>query len=557
MITSLEDITSHIAPRLAFLLTEGKYGNSELNKMSIGRNFNPDIKERKTDTQTYEGAPAYTYEDARNELIAAVATTFLDDKFYESATDRMERVRGLIKAIASEGHYRFLWNLVKYTRDEWHLRSISHLLAGEYLLIPEVRTWKSMDGTEKTVDPVQILVDHVFIRPDDVAKIFGYWMINNTAKANTKQKMPRLLRKAVQVWFNKLSRFQASKYQARLAGKQITMKKLIKMTHPKPKDKAQSELFKEIIAESLSGDANWTKDITAVVVDEETGETLSTKDKWLKAIPKMAYMPLLMNLAAFDRAGVDPAIVLPTLVNKEAVLKSRLLPFRFITAIDHVERHYKEALRTAFQMAFDNVKLPRGNYLIAVDQSTSMTMNNTGKSTRDCMEDAAIFGAVVQHAANKAGDRADLVMFGSELTEHNTFDMGVVGTIAYLRRMASGGATNGYLIWEYYEAQKAKGIKYDYIFIMTDMQFTSVNRGYGTGILSGYGTSRYQSGGGTPTVPKDVLIFNIDLQGYKTTLTPYEKASNVKQMSGFSEKIFDYLDVIRDPQGLIQKIENS
>jgi hypothetical protein len=524
--------------------------------MSHGRTFNPKVSARKTDTVTYEGADAYTYEDARNELIAAVATTFLDDKFYETAEDRMDRVRKLIKEVAEDQHYRFLWNLVRYTRDEWHLRSISHLLAGEYLLIPELRTFMDYrDGFTNCI-PADILADKVFIRPDDVAKVFGYWMQHNPYKANTKRKMPRLLRRAVQIWFNKLTRFKASKYQARLAGKQITLKRLLKMTHPKPTDKAQEQLFKEILEETIVGDANWTKEITSEQVNEE-GETISTKEKWEKAIPKMAYMPLVSNLAAFDRAGVDPKLVLPKLTDPKAVANSRLLPFRFITAIEHVDNmQYKEALKDAFIYSFANVNLPEGNYLIAVDQSTSMTMNKAmGSNARDCMQDAAIFGSIVHYNVKKPY-RADLVMFGSELKQHDVFDMGIVGITQYLRQAASGGATNGYLIWEFYEKQKAKGIKYDYIFIMTDMQFTSVNKGYGAGILIGYSTSAYQ-GKPDPVPPRDVLIINMDLQGYESTLTPFQGGSNVAQISGFSDKVFQYLEVVKNPSGLIQKIENS
>ncbi len=542
----------------------------------VGKSFNPEVKKRGTDTVTYEGAEAFTYEDARNELIAAVATTFLDDKYYEKGADRMTRVRALLQAIAKQGHFRFLWNLVRYTRDEWHLRSISHLLAGEYLLIPELRTWKSPEGTDQKsqVDPARILVKHVFIRPDDVAKVFGYWMIHNPAKANSKQKMPRLLRRAVQMWFNQLTRFQASKYTARLAGKQITMKKLLKMTHPKPKDEAQGQLFKEILEETISGDANWTADMTKVVVDEETGETMSTKDKWIKALPKMAYFALLNNLAAFDRAGVDPSLVLPRLIDAEAIKRSRVLPFRFFTAINMVENHYKEALRTAVDHSFSSFKLPAGRYLVAVDGSGSMQ--------GDPIEKAAQFGSILVNKAKQAGSiHVDLVLFSTQLQEVDHFDMGTIALYNHLLTQAQYGGTYGYLVYAYANLKKEP---YDYIFMLTDMQYHQLDaervrnqyRGGYFGVkqsqpdlildlknkADSYKAKALERDMNSEvtvgvTKPKGALIVNINLQGYDRTQTSFNKQDNIVELAGFSEKIFDYLEVVRDPQGLIQKIENS
>jgi len=535
-----------------------------------GRNFNPTVVQRKPDTRTYEGAEAFSYEDARNELISAVATTFLDDKYYESGQGRMDRVRALIKAIADDKHYRFLWNLVSYTRDQWNLRSISHLLAGEYLLIPELRTWKDDGKYALMIDPAYILADKVFIRPDDVAKTFGYWMINNPAKANSKQKMPRVLRRAVNIWFNKMTRFQASKYQARLAGKQITLKKLLKMTHPKPKDKAQNELFKQILEETLVGDANWTKDITSVLVDEETGEKLTAKQKWEKTIPKMAYFALLNNLAAFDRAGVDPSLVLPTLVNPKAVQKSRVLPFRFFTALAMVPTVYKEALRTAVDHSFNAFKLPLGRYLIAVDGSGSMS--------GEPIEKAAQFGSILVNKAKQSGSHVvDLVMFSSQLQEIDHFDMGTMALYNHIKEQAQFGATFGHLVYAYANMKKEP---YDYIFFLTDMQYHDLGTGedqnsrynwsFHTGPDLALDLKHTRNTFKPETIkrtdqsltlniaqPKGALIVNMDLQGYDKTMTPFDKQRNIVQLSGFSDKIFDYLEVIRDPHGLIAKIENS
>jgi hypothetical protein len=425
--------------------------------------------------------------------------------------------------------------------------------------------------------PAQILTEKVFIRPDDVAKVFGYWMIHNphATKIDGKRRMPRVLRNAVQAWFSKLSRFQASKYVARLEGKQITLKRLIKMTHPKPKNDEQAQLFKEILEETLSADANWATDITSDAVDEATGEKLNAKEKWEKAIPKMAYFALLNNMAAFDRAGVDPNLVIPTLVNPEAVKKSRVLPFRFFTALPMVPNVYKEALRTAVDHSFSSFKLPLGRYLIAVDGSGSMG--------GEPIEKAAQFGSILVNKAKQSGAHVvDLIMFSTNLIEIDHFDMGTMALYNHIKEQAQFGATYGHLVYAYANMKKEP---YDYIFFVTDMQYH--NLGTEDDQSSRYrwaysqrasqpdmrlnlkhtrSTFRPETIKGATNAqevtlniaqPQGALIVNMNLQGYDRTMTPFDKQRNIVELAGFSEKIFDYLEVVRDPQGLIEKIENS
>lgn len=77
-------------------------------------------------TTNLAGGRAYSM-SPEMELTHAVLTTFLDDKFYESGNDRVDRIKNLITQVSPE----FTARLAYVARTEFNLRSVSHLLLGE------------------------------------------------------------------------------------------------------------------------------------------------------------------------------------------------------------------------------------------------------------------------------------------------------------------------------------------------------------------------------------------------------------------------------------------
>jgi 60 kDa SS-A/Ro ribonucleoprotein len=310
-----------------------------------------------------------------------------------------------------------------------------------------------------------------------------------------------------------LTEFTASKYIKRLDG--ITLKDLLKLSHPTPKNDAQNALFKSIIDGSLTSSSDWV----TIMTSNKYGDT---KTKWLNAIPNMAYLPLLKNLAAMERNEIDPALIIPKLTDPQAIRESRILPFEFVKAFENVTSYqYKNAINTAIELSFNNLTLPQGRYLIAIDTSYSMK--------GDPLNMAAMFGSVL---FNKLKQSADIVVFSTTLTKLEPYGLRVMGLYHHIKRIHQSGSTNAYLVYEYANNEK---IPYDFIFMLTDMQYSEH-----------YGLDKIE----TPTG----LIININLQGYDNTQSSNMIKNNVVEIAGFSNKIFDYLEVIKDPQGIINKI---
>lgn len=513
--------------------------------------FNKSSVNTLPNTKTYEGGEAYIYADPRDELIHAVSTTFLDNKFYESAEERVERVKDLIGKIVigdKIDHFKFLVNLLHTVRQEWNMRSISHVMAGEFMRYPNLRRFIS--SNQKWLAKYA----NTWVRPDDMMETFAYWYFINGGSLNPTQRdnntgnvgaegLPNALKKAMQLRFIKMSRFQAEKYQGR--GKQFSLRNLIRIARPNLKKvdideefkAVRSKLFEQIAKETLENkDSNWRAQLDYLINVEKYPKGKA----WSTIMNNMGLFGVLNNLNAMDRAGVPTELAIARLTNKEAVLRSRILPFRIVNAIDVVTNEaYRRALLIALEHSFANLVLPKGRYLIAIDTSGSMSSRQvrffnkkTGKHEYERIHPvkiATMFGSIVNHYANKNPENhVDLVAFATNLQEIDTFDEGLYSVQAKIRGSNVGWGTNGYLVYEY-----AKGKKpYDYVFIFTDMQYTSMFN---------------------QPAPKGALTMYFDIGGYSNTLVPFNPTHNVFQLSGFSNKVFDYIDVVQS-KGIVKSI---
>src|SRR5688500_12668127 len=87
--------------------------------------FNFRSKE-KTATLNHAGAKAYTL-TPEMELYSAIATTMLNETFYEKADDRLARIKNLITQVNAT----FVAKLAVYARKEMNLRTAPVMLATE------------------------------------------------------------------------------------------------------------------------------------------------------------------------------------------------------------------------------------------------------------------------------------------------------------------------------------------------------------------------------------------------------------------------------------------
>jgi len=130
----------------------------------------------------------------------------------------------------------------------------------------------------------------------------------------------------------------------------------------------------------------------------------TSKDVWVAIAGQMPVFATLRHLATLERHGVLDATrneVEHRLTDPETIARSRILPFRFLEAANHVRASWaQDALRQALELSFANVPEIAGPTAIMLDVSTSMT--------GDYLQKAAIFAIC---AAKKAQGRVRFMLF--------------------------------------------------------------------------------------------------------------------------------------------------
>ena len=431
------------------------------------------------------------------ELIVSVLSTFLEDKFYESGDERIERIRGLMAMVKPE----FVAKLAIVARRDFHLRSVSHLLVGELAKIHR--------GDSLISKTIQIVAE----RPDDLIEIVAY----------VQKPVPKQVKKGIRHALLKFNPYQLAKYKNE--EKDVKLVDLFNLVHPNPKfaSKVQKKAWKDLIKGKLKNEETWEARLSA-------GE--DKKKVWRDMIleGKLGYMALLRNLRNINEQADAKTIkeACKVISNKEEVKKSKQLPFRFYNAYKNVSnQEMLEAVAQAMEYSLDNVPKFKGKTLVAVDSSGSMS--------DDPIEKASIFAA----ALLKAND-ADLILYDTSVKEMRYLRNEPILTLAEkIQREAMGGGTNTSLVFDY-AAQSQ--IDYDRIVILSDNESWVDSDYFGRGTNATFSTYRKLN---------DCYVYAIDIQGYGTKDVAGEK---VFHLCGWSEKMFDFMKWIEQQNELVEFI---
>lgn len=440
------------------------------------------------------------------ELIHAVLTTFLEDKFYESGSERMERIAKLVEA----NDPVFVANLAVIARKEFNLRSVSHLLLA------------TLSKVHKGDSLVKDAIVEAALRPDDLMEI--------VALCGTP--LPKQVKRGVRNALLKFDRYQLAKYKGE--GKSVSLVDLFNLTHPKAKhaNKEQKKAWKDLIAGKLPSFDTWETEISNAKNDSvrrKLWESLVKENK-------LGYMALLRNLNNLIKHSVSEKVMdiaCKKLTDKEEVKKSKQLPFRFVTAYENVagERKFMDAIAEAMDIAVSNVPVLKGNTLIAVDSSGSMN--------GDPMQKASIFAA----ALAKSNPYAHIILYDTAVKVLSSYNSKtpVIDLAQFIKKEAMGGGTETSLVFKY---AIDRGIKYDRIIILSDNE--SWHESFGrTSVQSWYRT--YVKEGNDP------YVYAIDIQGYGTKDI---EGGKVFHLTGWSERLLDFIGKVEEGQSLVEYVKS-
>lgn len=441
---------------------------------------------------THQGGAGYAPSDAHVELFNAAVSGLLADQFYESGDARIKRLMALVPKCDPD----WLANFITWLRDDAHMRSASVVLAGEYARakFPNARS----------------VVASALKRPDEPGEMIAYW------HAMYGRKLPAAVKRGVADACVRLyNEVGALRYDG--SSKAFRLGDVIELVHPKPTAEWQSSLFKflldrrrhtptahpgvlpkvskTLMVENIPQENRTPGRLRELLADRDVVFSWERAAGWVNGgmsaevwealIPTMGYLALLRNLNNFDRArigSVAAAEVARRLTDADEVAKSKVLPFRFLTAYKALEADtYKVALSIAADLSVQNMPRLAGRTIILVDCSGSMSNSvGTGKS-RQPLTLSELAGFMAEAVAGNC-EEAVIYTYNYAITS----GAAVKSHVNLLRRVAdpkyrpNGGTHTWDCVSEALRLSKGA----DRVIVFTDEQSGDADRGEATTVIT-------------------------------------------------------------------------
>lgn len=453
-------------------------------------------------TTNKSGHVAYSMKD-KDKLVTQVLTTFFNEaKYYGDTTSEMIKLAEKVAVNES----RFVSNLARYARKEMHLRSVSQALS--CVVAHEVNSKPYIQET----------INDVVERPDDILEIMACY-INMYGKP-----IPNGLKKALGNAMKKFNEYAISKYNG--GNRQVKFKDILKLTHVKPSNSKEQKLFNDIINDTLPVAERWETELSAHGNNKETWEKLIDGNK-------VGYMACLRNLRNIINANPSNIQkVFDKLENRNEVIKSKQMPFRFMSAYREVPKSSSkvlDVLENAIEYSVANMPRLEGKTVIAIDVSGSMSSLISSKSIVRCCDIASLLGVL----ASRICDEYIVYTFNNYI-EKQTFShrSGIIETANRMSK-CTGGTSLQLPLQEMID----KNIYADRLIILSDNE---INCGW----YGGYQTTcqtyadKYRR-----TINKNLWVHAIDLQGYGTQQFIGDKTNII---AGWSERLLEFIKLAED-----------
>lgn len=455
------------------------------------------------------------------ELIRRTCAGFLGEpKFYEpSGAGQLQKIVDLAQQVDAA----FLFKLAKFARIKMKMRSAPMLLA-------VLAAKRSEDGAL-----TRAYIPQIVRRADEPGEILAaYMQLYGGGEKLTA--CPRALLKGLSDAIGNFDEYQLAKYKG--AGKALSMRNVFRLVRPVPKTDEQRELYARVVKDELKPAETWENKIST------EGSTAENWDE-IAASGNMGFMAMLRNLRNFETKGAEGAIVkaITMLQDAEQVQRSKQLPFRFYSALQHVANpKLKDAVRMAMELSLHNLPRWGGSTAIFADLSGSMNSAVSGKSNVTCRDIASLMAAMACHLSEDYVVGAFACDF--RVVELSRLDT-VLSNAEKIRRMSVGGSTNAHLaIAHLIEQRKVV----DRVLILSDMQTYHYG---GWGVPS---TSVAQQWQEYKRIAPKARLYCLNLNGYGVGNMP-EDEPGVMQLTGWSEGIFEFIAMSETEDAMVREIE--
>jgi TROVE domain len=330
---------------------------------------------------THEGAPARNISTELQLRRSVLACLLWESQFYEDGVEIAGRIAELVPKVASE----------KVAALAVEARSKMKLRHAPLLLVREMARHASHRSL--VADTLATVIQ----RADELAEFVAiYWKDGRVP-------LSAQVKKGLSAAFPKFDEYALSKYDR---GGPIKLRDVLFLAHAKPRDEAQAEVWKRLIAGELAVPDTWEVALSSGANKREAWERLLREQK-------LGALALLRNLRNMQEADVDERLVLAAL---STMSTARVLPFRFLAAARYAPQ-WEEALEQAMLNCVGSPEKAQekltGKTIVLVDVSGSMTAPLSRQSGMQ-RTDAAYGLAVL---LREIGEKVGVFSFSDNLVE--------------------------------------------------------------------------------------------------------------------------------------------
>ena len=481
------------------------------------------------------------------ELYTAVVTASLSNKFYETASERIDRIASLVGRC--DAH--FVAQLAVFARQKMNLRSVP------LLLVVELAKVHSGD------DLVSHTVEKVIMRADEIMELLScyQWRNKNNISGtggNTPKKLGKLshqIQVGLQRAFNKFDEYQFAKYDR--DGLEVKLRDALFLVHPKAKDETQQALFDKIVNKTLETPYTWETELSALgqkVFGSEADKKDAFAAKWEELIEsgKLGYMAMLRNLRnflLFDISRDKIKDVADHLSDEYEVYRSKQFPFRFLSAYKELKPIANgkttillDALEKAVLASAQNIDGfdENSRVLIACDVSGSMRSPISRNSSVENYDVGLVLAMLLKNRCENVVSG----LFGDTWKVINLPSSGILSNVdaLYAHAGSVGYSTNGFKVVEYL---KTNNIIMDKVMMFTDCQMWN---SYGTGQTIRKEWDEYKK------IAPNAKLYLFDLAGYGAAPLDIVR-EDVYLIAGWSDRIFEILTAIENGSSAIEEIK--
>jgi len=286
-------------------------------------------------------------QDAEGLLRRAVLSCLLwEDLFYETGKSVSENIADLIPQVSPS----VCANIAIEAREVQKLRHVPLYMVAIMAGLPKHKAY------------VGDVLSRVVNRADEMAEFLAiYWKVNSGKVPLSKQ-----VKIGLASAFSKFNEYQFAKYRG--DDKDVKLRDVLQLVHPKPNSKETSELYRKILDGTLETPDTWEVALSTGKDKRETWERLINEGK-------LGALAFMRNLRNMEQHEVSHEVIRHGF---KTINPRWLLPLNYFSGAKYAPRWEAEIQDLMFR-GFDSIQKLEGTTVFIVDVSGSTSSGSLGK----------------------------------------------------------------------------------------------------------------------------------------------------------------------------------